>query len=76
MPGSTIREYVVAFERAGSNYSAYVPDLPGCISTGKTLDEAEANIKEAISLYIDTLREDGQPIPEPVTKAKPVAVAA
>ena len=76
MPGSTIREYVVVFEWAGSNYSAYVPDLPGCISTGKTLEDAEANIKEAISLYIDTLREDGQPIPEPVTKAKPVAVAA
>ena len=71
-----MKEYLVVFEWAGSNYSAYVPDLPGCISTGKTLEDAEANIKEAISLYIDTLREDGQPIPEPVTKAKPVAVAA
>ena len=60
-----MKEYVVIFEWAGSNYSAYVPDLPGCISTGKTLEETEKNIKEAIELYVDTLREDGEPIPEP-----------
>ena len=71
-----MREYLVVFEWAGKNYSAYVPDLPGCISTGKTLEDAETNVKEAISLYIDTLLEDGKPVPEPVTKAKPVRVAA
>ena len=71
-----MREYVVIFEKAGNNYSAYVPDLPGCISTGKTLDETERNIEEAIALYLDTLREDGKPFPEPTTKAKPVSVAA
>jgi predicted RNase H-like HicB family nuclease len=71
-----MKEYVVIFEWAGSNYSAYVPDLPGCISTGKTLEETEKNIKEAIELYVDTLREDGEPIPEPSFKAKAISVAA
>lgn len=71
-----MREYLVIFEKAGDNYSAYVPDLPGCITTGKTLEETERNIKEAIALYIDTLREDGTPVPDPTTKAKPVSVAA
>ena len=69
-----MKEYVVIFEWAGSNYSAYVPDLPGCISTGKNLEEIERNIQEAIELYIDTLREDGQPIPEPSLKAKAISV--
>jgi predicted RNase H-like HicB family nuclease len=69
-------EYLVIFEWAGANYSAYVPDLPGCVTTGKTLDETERNMKEAISLYIDTLREDGLPVPEPTTTARSVSVAA
>jgi predicted RNase H-like HicB family nuclease len=71
-----MKEYVAIFEWAGSNYSAYIPDLPGCISTGKTLEETENNIKEAIELYIDTLREDGQPIPEPTLTVKAISVAA
>jgi len=71
-----LKEYIAIFEWAGSNYSAYVPDLPGCISTGKTLEETENNIKEAIELYIDTLREDSQPIPEPTLKVKTISVAA
>ncbi|HAT14084.1 MAG TPA: hypothetical protein DCS91_11375 [Microcoleaceae bacterium UBA11344] len=71
-----MKEYIVIFEWAGTNYSAYVPDLPGCISTGKTLEETENNIKEAIELYIDTLREDSQLIPEPSLKAKAISVAA
>lgn len=71
-----MREYLVVFEWAGANYSAYVPDLPGCVSTGRTLEEAEANISEAISLYIEQLRADGAPVPEPSAKAKPVSVAA
>lgn len=69
-----MKEYLVIFEWAGSNYSAYVPDLPGCISTGKNLEEIEHNIREAIELYIDTLKEDGQPIPEPSTTGKAIAV--
>ena len=71
-----MKEYTVVFEWSGNNFSAYVPDLPGCITTGKTLEETESNIKEAITLYIEILREDGKPVPEPTTKAKPVAVAA
>lgn len=71
-----MKEYLVIFEKAGSNYSAYVPDLPGCITTGKTLEDTERNIEEAIALYLDALREDGKPIPEPTTSAKPVSVAA
>jgi predicted RNase H-like HicB family nuclease len=67
-----MKEYLVIFELTGSNYSAYVPDLPGCISTGKNLEETEKNIQEAIELYLDTLREDGQPIPEPSIKAKAI----
>lgn len=69
-------EYLVIFQKAGDNYSAYVPDLPGCITTGKTPEETERNIREAIDLYLDTLREEGKPIPQPTTKAKPVSVAA
>ena len=69
-----MKEYFVIFEWAGSNYSAYVPDLPGCISTGKTVEEIEGNIKEAIELYIDTLREEGLPIPEPSSRGKGILV--
>lgn len=71
-----MREYLVVFEWTGSNYSAYVPDLPGCIRTGQTIEETETNAQEAIALYIDTLREGGRPIPEPTTTGRPVKVAA
>ncbi len=71
-----MKEFLVIYERAGSNYSAYVPDLPGCVTTGKTQEETEKNMREAIELYIETLREDGKPIPEPTTKAGPITVAA
>ena len=68
--------YAVVIESAGSNYSAYVPDLPGCIATGPTLAEAEAAIREAISFHLDGLREDGLPIPAPSSKVEYVEVAA
>lgn len=71
-----MKEYYVIFEWAGNNYSAYVPDLPGCISTGKTLEETEVNIKEAIELYLDVLKEDNQPIPKPLMKVKSVFITA
>jgi predicted RNase H-like HicB family nuclease len=58
-------KYLVIFEKAGSNYSAYSPDLPGCIATGKTRQEVENNIKEAIIFHLDGLKEDGLPAPEP-----------
>jgi len=59
-------KYAVVIEKAAHNYSAYVPDLPG-ISTGRTIDEAERNIREAIVLHIEGLREDGDCIPAPTT---------
>ena len=60
-----MKKYLVIYEKAKENYSAYSPDIPGCIATGKTRKETEKNIKEAISLHIDGLKEDGQSLPEP-----------
>ena len=57
--------YAVVIEWADGNYSAYVPDLPGCVSTGRTVAEARANVSEAIAFHLDGLREDGLPIPTP-----------
>jgi predicted RNase H-like HicB family nuclease len=59
--------YAVIIEKADKNYAAYVPDLPGCIATGDTLEETEQSIREAIVLHLEGLREDGLPIPEPET---------
>ncbi len=62
--------YLVLLEYAeGSNYSAYVPDLPGCVSTGQTREEAMRNIREAIAFHIEGMREDGLKIPPPSTEA-------
>jgi predicted RNase H-like HicB family nuclease len=55
--------YAIVIEKAESNYSAYVPDLPGCIATGATLEEVESEIREAIIFHLDGLREDGLPVP-------------
>ncbi|GAC1389213.1 MAG: type II toxin-antitoxin system HicB family antitoxin [Vulcanimicrobiaceae bacterium] len=68
--------YAVVIEKAASNYSAYVPDLPGCISTGQTVDEAERNIKDAITLHIEGMREDGQAVPAPTTHVAELEIAA
>ena len=63
-----MKKYAVVIEKIpDSNYSAYVPDLPGCISTGDTRDEIEKNIREAIEFHIEGMIEDGDPIPEPGT---------
>lgn len=59
--------YAVVIERASKNYSAYVPDLPGCIATGASAEEAEHEIRAAIAFHLEGLREDGLPIPEPTT---------
>ena len=61
--------YAVVIERAPTNFSAYVPDLPGCVATGPTLAATEAGIREAIRFHIDGLKEDGLPVPEPSTIA-------
>ena len=62
--------YAVVIEKAGDNYSAYVPDLPGCVATGATVAETEAEIRDAIRFHIDGLREDGLPVPEAVSLAE------
>lgn len=61
--------YAVVIEQAGENYSAYVPDLPGCVATGPTIEAIEAEITEAIRFHIDGLKADGLPIPPPTTVA-------
>ncbi len=68
--------YAVVIEKAEKNYSAYVPDLPGCVATGATLEQAEAEIREAIEFHIEGMREEGLPIPEPASKVEYVDVAA
>jgi len=60
-----MKEYLVVFEKTKTGYSAYVPDLPGCISTGKTKKDIERNIKEAIEFHIEGMILDGEKIPEP-----------
>ncbi len=55
--------YAVVIEKGERNYSAYVPDLPGCVSVGDTLEEAKAEIREAIEFHLEGMREDGLPIP-------------
>ena len=68
--------YAIVIEQAGSNYSAYVPDLPGCVATGASVEEAEHEIREAIGLHLDGLREDGLPVPAPASVVHYVDVAA
>ena len=68
--------YAVVIENAGGNYSAYVPDLPGCVATGASLAEAERQIREAIEFHIAGLRNDGSPIPPPSSRVDYVEVAA
>lgn len=68
--------YAIVIEKAQDNYSAYVPDLPGCVATGSTLEEVESHIREAIELHIDGLREDGEAVPQPSSHVEYVEVAA
>lgn len=67
-------KYAVIFERADTNWAAYVPDLPGCMTTGQTLEETKANIREAIEGHLETLRQCGDPIPQPSSLAGEVEV--
>ena len=62
-----MRRYAVVFEKAESNWAAYVPDLPGCITTGSTLEETKLNIREAIELHLEAMLEVGQAIPVPTS---------
>ena len=68
--------YAIVIEQAGGNYSAYVPDLPGCVATGSTIEELEEHIREAITFHLDGLREDGMPVPAPSSHVDYVDIAA
>jgi predicted RNase H-like HicB family nuclease len=68
--------YAIVIETSGSNYSAYVPDLPGCVATGATVEETETSIREAIEFHLEGMREDGTPIPPPSSRVDYVEVAA
>ncbi len=71
-----MREYTVLYERGERNWSAYVPDLPGCVATGKTREETEQRIREAITFHIEGLELDGEPVPEPTVEAGTVSLPA
>jgi len=68
--------YAIVIERAQNNYSAYAPDLPGCVATGTTVEETEAQMREAIEFHIAGLREDGLPVPQPSSRVDYVDVPA
>lgn len=68
--------YAIVIERAATNFSAYVPDLPGCVATGRTVEETEREIREAIAFHLDGLREDGLPIPAALSQVDYTDVAA
>lgn len=67
-------KYLVVFEKAESNYSAHLPDLPGCVATGKTVEQTMGSITKAIEVHLRGLREDGLPIPEPTARAESLSM--
>ena len=68
--------YAIVIERAESNFSAYAPDLPGCVATGATLEDVHAQMREAIEFHLDGLRADGLAIPQPSSRVEYIEVAA
>ena len=71
-----MHKFLVIIENAGDNFSAYSPDLPGCVATGATREETERNMFEAIQMHLDGLREDGLPIPESTASAEYILLGA
>lgn len=69
-------QYTIVIEKSPRNFAAYVPDLPGCVATGATREEVVREIREAIGFHIESLREHGDPVPEPQSTATVVDVAA
>jgi predicted RNase H-like HicB family nuclease len=69
-----MKRYAIVLKNAGTNWAAYVPDLPGCVATGATKEEAEQSIREAIQLHLEGMVEDNQPIPEPSSQVEYVEV--
>jgi len=71
-----MKKYAVVFEKAAHNWSAYVPDLPGCVTTGQSIEEARRLIAEAIEFHIEGMRLHGEAVPEPTAVAETVMVRA
>ncbi|MGC2162720.1 MAG: type II toxin-antitoxin system HicB family antitoxin [Silvibacterium sp.] len=71
-----MKEYAVIFERTATGWSAYVPDLPGLGVAGATFEETKQLIREGIEFHIEGLRADGEPVPEPKTRALELAIPA
>jgi predicted RNase H-like HicB family nuclease len=71
-----MKKYLIVIEPTETGFSAYSPDLPGCVSTGRTRKEVENNMHEAIAFHLDGLREEGQPVPEPQTYSAYVELPA
>jgi predicted RNase H-like HicB family nuclease len=69
-----MHRFLIVIEKANGNYSAYSPDLPCCVATGATRDEAEQNMHQAVEMHIRGLREDGLPVPESTSFAEYVAI--
>lgn len=68
--------YAIVIENSGNSYGAWVPDLPGCVATGKSLEVVQKRIREAIALHLAGMREDGDTIPSPTVRVEYVDVAA
>lgn len=69
-------KYLIVIEKSDTGYSAYSPDLPGCVTTGTTPEETEQNMQEAIKFHIDGLKEEGYDIPQPTSRSSYVEIAA
>ena len=69
-------KYTVIYEKSATGYGAYIPDLPGCVATGKTKVQVKKLIREAIELHIASLKRHGDPVPEPTTVADSITVSA
>jgi predicted RNase H-like HicB family nuclease len=70
-----VSQYVIVIDDAGSNFSAHAPDVPGCVATGRTVEETVTNMREALAFHFDGLRADGLMVPPPSTRAAVVEVA-
>jgi predicted RNase H-like HicB family nuclease len=71
-----MKEYLVIYERGATSWGAYVPDLPGCVAAGGTLEEVKQLIRGAIEGHLEVMSEYGEPIPEPTTQSEHISVAA
>ena len=69
-------KYLIVVEKTETGFSAYSPDISGCVATGATEEETEANMKEAIAFHVEGLKQEGFPIPQPSTKSTYIEVAA